>query len=116
MSCTISRQLCLRPDIDNHWALRDFAARLLAQLCKYVAQFLPTNNHTIVNNFKQVSETGNREVSSPGILQANTRDMLQKPAPQIGSIFWRRFFVPYMSGMKISGIKINTTVSDVNNE
>lgn len=34
MSCIISRQLCLRPDIDNHWALRDFAARLLAQLCK----------------------------------------------------------------------------------
>jgi len=34
MSCIISRQLCLRPDIDNHWALRDFASKLLSQLCK----------------------------------------------------------------------------------
>ncbi|KAF3840722.1 hypothetical protein F7725_006584 [Dissostichus mawsoni] len=28
------KQLCLRPDVDNHWALRDFAARLMAQSCK----------------------------------------------------------------------------------
>ncbi|XP_041348183.1 transcription initiation factor TFIID subunit 6-like [Gigantopelta aegis] len=33
-TCIISRQLCLRPDVDNHWALRDFAARLMAQICK----------------------------------------------------------------------------------
>lgn len=33
-TCVVSRQLCLRPDVDNHWALRDFAARLTAQLCK----------------------------------------------------------------------------------
>lgn len=34
VSCIVSRQLCLRPDVDNHWALRDFAARLMAQSCK----------------------------------------------------------------------------------
>ncbi|KAK7499297.1 hypothetical protein BaRGS_00009557 [Batillaria attramentaria] len=33
-TCIISRQLCLRPDMDNHWALRDFAARLMATICK----------------------------------------------------------------------------------
>ncbi|ESO12730.1 hypothetical protein HELRODRAFT_93424, partial [Helobdella robusta] len=33
-SCIISRQLCIRPDSDNHWALRDFAARLICQVCK----------------------------------------------------------------------------------
>ncbi|KAL8567190.1 hypothetical protein ACOMHN_046600 [Nucella lapillus] len=31
MTCVISRQLCLRHD--NHWALRDFAARLVATIC-----------------------------------------------------------------------------------
>ena len=33
-SCILSRQLCARPEADNHWALRDFASRLLAQICK----------------------------------------------------------------------------------
>ena len=30
----VSKQLCMRPDADNHWALRDFAARLVAQICR----------------------------------------------------------------------------------
>lgn len=34
VTCIVSKQLCLRPDVDNHWALRDFAARLMAQTCK----------------------------------------------------------------------------------
>ena len=34
VTCIVSKQLCLRPDADNHWALRDFAARLLAQTSK----------------------------------------------------------------------------------
>ncbi|XP_050408813.1 transcription initiation factor TFIID subunit 6 [Patella vulgata] len=33
-TCVVSKQLCLRPDVDNHWALRDFAARLMAQISK----------------------------------------------------------------------------------
>ena len=33
-TCIVSRQLCVRPDQDNHWALRDFASKLLAQVCK----------------------------------------------------------------------------------
>ncbi|ESO95221.1 hypothetical protein LOTGIDRAFT_175212 [Lottia gigantea] len=33
-TCIVSKQLCLRPDVDNHWALRDFAARLMAQISK----------------------------------------------------------------------------------
>ncbi|VVC95426.1 unnamed protein product [Leptidea sinapis] len=31
-TCIVSRQLCMRPEVDNHWALRDFAARLMAQI------------------------------------------------------------------------------------
>ncbi|XP_074390018.1 LOW QUALITY PROTEIN: transcription initiation factor TFIID subunit 6-like, partial [Zonotrichia albicollis] len=42
MTCIVSRQLCLRPDVDNHWALRDFAARLVAQVCK---NFSTTTNN-----------------------------------------------------------------------
>ena len=41
ISCMVSKQLCLRPEVDNHWALRDFSARLIAQLCK--------NYHTTTN-------------------------------------------------------------------
>ncbi|KAL4631458.1 transcription initiation factor TFIID subunit 6 isoform X1 [Arapaima gigas] len=42
VTCIVSKQLCLRPDVDNHWALRDFAARLMAQICK---TFSTTNNN-----------------------------------------------------------------------
>lgn len=34
----------MRPEIDNHWALRDFAARLMAQICK--------NFNTSTNNLQ----------------------------------------------------------------
>lgn len=33
-TCIVSKQLCQRPDLDNHWALRDFTAKLMAQICK----------------------------------------------------------------------------------
>ena len=35
LTCIVSRQLCLKPDMDNHWALRDFAARLMSQICRH---------------------------------------------------------------------------------
>ncbi|GIX83814.1 transcription initiation factor TFIID subunit 6 [Caerostris extrusa] len=34
ISCIVSKQLCTRPDVDNHWALRDFASRLISQIAK----------------------------------------------------------------------------------
>ncbi|ELU17490.1 hypothetical protein CAPTEDRAFT_183030 [Capitella teleta] len=40
-TCIISKQLCLRPEVDNHWALRDFASRQMAQVCK---QFSSSTN------------------------------------------------------------------------
>ncbi|XP_015109441.1 transcription initiation factor TFIID subunit 6 isoform X2 [Diachasma alloeum] len=33
-TCIVSRQLCMRPEMDNHWALRDFASRLMGQICR----------------------------------------------------------------------------------
>jgi transcription initiation factor TFIID subunit 6 len=34
MSCILAKQLCARPDADNHWALRDYAAIRCAQMVK----------------------------------------------------------------------------------
>ncbi|KAF6033761.1 Taf6 [Bugula neritina] len=34
ITCIVSRQLCLKPESDNHWALRDFASKILGQMCK----------------------------------------------------------------------------------
>ncbi|XP_065207636.1 transcription initiation factor TFIID subunit 6 [Planococcus citri] len=34
LTCVLSKQLCLRPDQDNHWALRDFASRIISQISK----------------------------------------------------------------------------------
>lgn len=42
ITCIVSKQLCPKPEVDNHWALRDFAARLMAQLCRMFS--CPTNN------------------------------------------------------------------------
>lgn len=43
-TCIVSKQLCQRPELDNHWALRDFAAKLMAQICK--------NFNTSTNNLQ----------------------------------------------------------------
>ncbi|XP_060535764.1 transcription initiation factor TFIID subunit 6 [Cylas formicarius] len=43
-TCIVSKQLCMRPEMDNHWALRDFASRLMAQICK--------NFNTSTNNIQ----------------------------------------------------------------
>lgn len=34
VTCIVTKQLCARPELDNHWALRDFASRLMSQICK----------------------------------------------------------------------------------
>ncbi|KAJ8920590.1 hypothetical protein NQ315_004729 [Exocentrus adspersus] len=43
-TCIVSKQFCNRPDQDNHWALRDFASRLMSQICK--------NFNTSTNNIQ----------------------------------------------------------------
>ncbi|GMT31945.1 hypothetical protein PFISCL1PPCAC_23242, partial [Pristionchus fissidentatus] len=32
MSCMVGRQLCMRPEVDNHWALRDFSGKTLVNI------------------------------------------------------------------------------------
>ncbi|CAK9304969.1 unnamed protein product [Gordionus sp. m RMFG-2023] len=33
LSCCLCDRICQRPEIDNHWALRDFSSKLLSQFC-----------------------------------------------------------------------------------
>ena len=33
-SCIVSRTLCVRPEVDNHWALRGFASKILATISR----------------------------------------------------------------------------------
>ncbi len=33
-TCVISRQVCAKPETDNHWALREFGSKLLSQICR----------------------------------------------------------------------------------
>ena len=35
-TCVISRQVCAKPESDNHWALREFGSKLLSQICRLV--------------------------------------------------------------------------------
>lgn len=34
ITCIVSKQICNRPEQDNHYALRDFASKLLANICR----------------------------------------------------------------------------------
>ncbi|XP_059479907.1 transcription initiation factor TFIID subunit 6 isoform X2 [Neocloeon triangulifer] len=56
-TCIVSKQLCMRPEQDNHWALRDFASRLMAQICK--------NFNTSTNNIQtRITRLFSRALSS----------------------------------------------------
>lgn len=55
VTCIVSKQLCLRPDVDNHWALRDFAARLMAQSCKTFSTTTNNIQSRITKTFTKVS-------------------------------------------------------------
>lgn len=56
-TCIVSKQLCMRPEVDNHWALRDFAARLMGQMCK--------NFSTSTNNIQaRITKTFTQAIQS----------------------------------------------------
>lgn len=47
--------------MDNHWALRDFAARLVAQICKHFSTTTNNIQSRITKTFTKVSQ--NKECS-----------------------------------------------------
>lgn len=42
VSCLVSKQLCVRPESEDHWTLRESAAKILAKICKRYSD--STNN------------------------------------------------------------------------
>lgn len=54
ITCIVSKQLCIRPELDNHWALRDFASRLLAQISK---NFNTSTNNVQIRITRLLSES-----------------------------------------------------------
>ncbi|CAF0770535.1 unnamed protein product [Brachionus calyciflorus] len=48
-SCLLSKQLCARPDIDNHYALREFSALLVGQVLKTYGSTLTFLQSRILN-------------------------------------------------------------------
>ncbi|VDK55906.1 unnamed protein product [Anisakis simplex] len=62
LSCMISKQLCVRPDIDNHWTLRDFASKCLVQLIRERGGICDVRNRvqrTLAVCFTDVESTEN---------------------------------------------------------
>jgi len=60
-TCIVSKQLCLRPEADNHWALRDFAAKLIAQICKNYT----TSTNNIQTRISQVFASSLAQEKTP---------------------------------------------------
>ena len=42
-ACIVNSQLCLRPDTENHWALRHFASRIMSQIYRNCTTLKFTN-------------------------------------------------------------------------
>lgn len=64
ITCIVSKQLCARPDNDNHWALRGFAARLMAQICKNFNTSTNDLQTRVTRIFAQAVNNDNAHLSS----------------------------------------------------
>ncbi|XP_071449000.1 transcription initiation factor TFIID subunit 6 isoform X1 [Hetaerina americana] len=85
-TCIVSRQLCMRPEMDNHWALRDFASRLMAQICK--------NFNTSTNNIQtRVTRMFSRALQGDKMPLASLYGALEGLA-ELGPEVMKAFIVP----------------------
>lgn len=88
-TCIVSKQLCMRPDVDNHWALRDFAARLMAQISK--------NFSTNTNNIQaRITKTFSMALQSDKIALA-TQYGAVAGLGELGSEVIKSFLIPHVS-------------------
>ncbi|XP_021372126.1 transcription initiation factor TFIID subunit 6-like [Mizuhopecten yessoensis] len=88
-TCIVSKQLCMRPDVDNHWALRDFAARLMAQISK--------NFSTNTNNIQaRITKTFSMALQSDKIAMA-TQYGAVAGLGELGSEVIKSFLLPHVS-------------------
>lgn len=85
-TCIVSKQLCMRPEADNHWALRDFAARLMAQMCK--------NFSTNINNIQsRITKTFSAAIQSEKAALASQYGAVAGLG-ELGAEVVRTFLVP----------------------
>ncbi|CAG9771324.1 unnamed protein product [Ceutorhynchus assimilis] len=94
-TCIVSKQLCMRPELDNHWALRDFASRLMSQICK--------NFNTSTNNIQtRITRMFTNALSNDKIALSSLYGALQGLS-ELGPEVTRIFILPRirMIGMKI---------------
>jgi len=82
-TCIVSRQLCTRPDHDNHWALRDFASRMMAAICK--------NFHSSTNNIQtrvtKIFSDALKSEKNPLVAYYGAISGLQELGPEVIKVF-----------------------------
>ncbi|KAK3576818.1 hypothetical protein CHS0354_002605 [Potamilus streckersoni] len=90
-TCIVCKQLCMRPDVDNHWALRDFAARLNAQICK--------NFSTSINNIQpRITKTFCKAVKSDKTVLATQYGAIAGLG-ELGSEVIKSFLLPHIKSI-----------------
>ncbi|XP_033759737.1 transcription initiation factor TFIID subunit 6-like [Pecten maximus] len=90
-TCIVSKQLCMRPDVDNHWALRDFAARLMAQISK--------NFSTNTNNIQaRITKTFSMALQTDKIALA-TQYGAVAGLGELGSEVIKSFLLPHVNSL-----------------
>ncbi|KAK3918177.1 Transcription initiation factor TFIID subunit 6 [Frankliniella fusca] len=83
VTCIVSRQLCLRPDTDNHWALRDFASRLLSQICKN----FNTSTNNIQTRVTRMFSTALHDEKTPLASLYGAVEGLSEIGPEVVKVF-----------------------------
>ncbi|XP_012262477.2 transcription initiation factor TFIID subunit 6 [Athalia rosae] len=79
-TCIVSRQLCMRPEMDNHWALRDFASRLMAQICK---NFNTSTNNVQTRVTRMFSQALTKNSQTPLASLYGAIDGLSELGPEV---------------------------------
>lgn len=103
-TCIVSRQLCSRPDQDNHWALRDFASRLMANICKN----FNTSTNNIQTRVTRMFSDAMQQEKSPLVSYYGALAGLQELGPDVV----KTFIVPYV---KHIGIRIDRALEGQQN-
>ena len=60
LTCLINKQLCLRPEAEDHWGLRDQAAKALIQICKKYSNTVNGVQSRITRVLSQALQSGSQ--------------------------------------------------------
>ena len=82
-TCIVARQLCARPDVDNHWALRDFASRLMANICKN----FNSSTNSVQTRVTRVFSEAMKSERAPLVSYYGAIAGLQELGPEVVKVF-----------------------------